>query len=342
MLKRGQLLWAIVALLAVLAPPAVAARPFQPGAMGFAHRPVCKAVPKRVAHCNAEVVIDASGAPLVTFTPSGYGPGDLQSAYGLTSRAASAAATQTSRSSTPTTTRTPRPTSPSTARTYGLPACTTANGCFRKVNQNGGTLATRQPTPAGPRRSRSTSTWSRRSARTATSCSSRPRSASIARPRQPRSTTAATLGATYDLQQLRRLRVSAARPQLRHPHYNHPGIAVTVSSGDSGYGVEYPAASRYVTAVGGTTLQPRRHRARLDRDRLVGRRAAAAPRTSAKPSWQTDTGLRAPHGRRRLRRRRPEHRRRGLRQPGLPGQQRLDGLRRHERRRRRSSRRRTR
>lgn len=31
-------------------------------------------------------------------------------------------------------------------------------------------------------------------------------------------------------------------------------MAITVSSGDSGYGVEYPAASQYVTAVGGTTL----------------------------------------------------------------------------------------
>src|SRR5207249_1192144 len=37
-------------------------------------------------------------------------------------------------------------------------------------------------------------------------------------------------------------------------YYNHPGIAVTVSSGDSGYGVEFPAASRYVVAVGGTSL----------------------------------------------------------------------------------------
>ena len=55
---------------------------------------------------------------------------------------------------------------------YGLPACTTANGCFKKVNQTGGTTLPR-PTAAGPRRSPSTWTWSRRSARTATSCSSR-------------------------------------------------------------------------------------------------------------------------------------------------------------------------
>jgi subtilase family serine protease len=36
--------------------------------------------------------------------------------------------------------------------------------------------------------------------------------------------------------------------------YQHAGVAVTASSGDSGFGVEYPAASRFVTAVGGTSL----------------------------------------------------------------------------------------
>jgi hypothetical protein len=38
-------------------------------------------------------------------------------------------------------------------------------------------------------------------------------------------------------------------------HFNHPGVTFLASSGDSGAGVEYPAASPYVTAVGGTTLQ---------------------------------------------------------------------------------------
>src|SRR5439155_8329058 len=37
--------------------------------------------------------------------------------------------------------------------------------------------------------------------------------------------------------------------------YHHPGIAITASSGDSGYGVEFPAASSFVTAVGGTSLR---------------------------------------------------------------------------------------
>jgi subtilase family serine protease len=41
-------------------------------------------------------------------------------------------------------------------------------------------------------------------------------------------------------------------------YYNHPGIAITASAGDDGYfgsGVEYPAASKDVVAVGGTTLR---------------------------------------------------------------------------------------
>lgn len=38
-------------------------------------------------------------------------------------------------------------------------------------------------------------------------------------------------------------------------YYNHPGIAVTASTGDGGYqGASYPASSSYVTAVGGTSL----------------------------------------------------------------------------------------
>jgi hypothetical protein len=36
--------------------------------------------------------------------------------------------------------------------------------------------------------------------------------------------------------------------------YNHPGVAITASSGDGGYGVESPASFNTVVAVGGTTL----------------------------------------------------------------------------------------
>src|SRR5258708_29907594 len=37
-------------------------------------------------------------------------------------------------------------------------------------------------------------------------------------------------------------------------HFNHPGVAITASTGDSGNGASYPATSRYVTAGRGTSL----------------------------------------------------------------------------------------
>ena len=70
---------------------------------------------------------------------------------------------------------------------------------------------------------------------------------------------------------------------------NKPGVAITFSSGDNGYGVEYPASSRYVTAVGGTSLL-------VNSDNSYGGEAAWSGAGSGcslyetKPIWQTDTG----------------------------------------------------
>jgi subtilase family serine protease len=41
---------------------------------------------------------------------------------------------------------------------------------------------------------------------------------------------------------------------LCRDYYQHPGVAITVASGDGGFGVEIPAACGSVIAVGGTTL----------------------------------------------------------------------------------------
>ncbi len=38
-------------------------------------------------------------------------------------------------------------------------------------------------------------------------------------------------------------------------YFHHAGVAITVSAGDNGYGVQYPAASQYVISVGGTALK---------------------------------------------------------------------------------------
>lgn len=70
-------------------------------------------------------------------------------------------------------------------------------------------------------------------------------------------------------------------------HFNHPGVAFTVSSGDSGFGVEYPAASKYVTAVGGTSLYLSSEGKYKNEDAWSGS-GSGCSQFEPKPLWQTD------------------------------------------------------
>jgi PKD repeat protein len=70
-------------------------------------------------------------------------------------------------------------------------------------------------------------------------------------------------------------------------HFNKPGIGITVSSGHNGYGVEYPAASKYVTAVGGTH---RTSSAGVWSESAWNGAGSGCSAYETKPSRQTDTG----------------------------------------------------
>jgi hypothetical protein len=72
-------------------------------------------------------------------------------------------------------------------------------------------------------------------------------------------------------------------------YYNHKGIAITVSSGDSGYRVEFPAASKFVTAVGGTSLTRNSATARGWSESVWSGAGSGCSAYIGKPSWQTDT-----------------------------------------------------
>jgi hypothetical protein len=113
-------------------------------AAGAAGTPVTMAQPVCAplfggAACGALVLSDAGGHAITASSPgalpAGYGPAELHSAYSLPTIGG------------PGTTIAivdafDAPNIESDLATYdatfGLPACTTANGCFRKVNQNGG------------------------------------------------------------------------------------------------------------------------------------------------------------------------------------------------------------
>jgi hypothetical protein len=73
------------------------------------------------------------------------------------------------------------------------------------------------------------------------------------------------------------------------PYFNHSGVVITVSSGDAGFGAEYPATSPYVVAVGGTTLNLNSSGARASETAWADG-GSGCSKYESKPAWQTDSG----------------------------------------------------
>ncbi|GAB2867317.1 peptidase S8 [Actinoallomurus bryophytorum] len=132
---------------------------------------------------------------------------------------------------------------------YGLSACTTANGCFKKVDQNGGTSYPK--TDAG---------WAQEISLDVDMVSAVCPNCKIVLV-EAKTNNFSDLGAAVNTAAglanviSNSYGGSDASDSTYGAFYNHPGKAITVSTGDAGYGVEYPASSRYVTAVGGTSLR---------------------------------------------------------------------------------------
>lgn len=231
--------------------------------------------------------------------PSGYGPSDLQSAYNLPSAAAGSGQTVAIVDAYD------DPNAEADLQTYraqyGLPVCDTANGCFQKVNQNGQTSPL--PPAAGD------SGWDVEESLDVDMVSAICPECHITlvEANSDANTdlytaedTAATLGAKFVSNSWGTCEYSGETAD--DTYFNHPGVTIAVASGDYGYenyqagctAPSYPAASQYVTAVGGTSLT---------QDSSVPRgwtETTWSPDPEAtgsgcslfepKPSWQTDTG----------------------------------------------------
>jgi subtilase family serine protease len=223
--------------------------------------------------------------PSKAAAPGGLNPADLQSAYKLPSSTAGVGKTVAIVDAFD------DPNAESDLARYrsqfGLPACTTANGCFRKVNQNGAA----SPLPAAD------VGWAEEISLDVDMVSAACPNCHILLV-EATSNSFANLVAAVD-QAARTAGVVAISNSYGgseysgetrdQSHYNHPGIAVTVSSGDNGFGVEFPAASQYVTAVGGTALR-RASNARGWTDTAWNGAGSGCSRYVTKPSWQHDTG----------------------------------------------------
>jgi len=296
---RARVITVLAAVLPALA-LTVAAGPQSAGAAGSASgsasgsvsvRRACSARPAAGRdQCQALIRTGAGGQPLVSHAvspaspPSGYGPGQLQSAYEL----ATAAAVRGTRQIVAVVDAYDDPNAQTDLiayrAEYGLPPCTSASGCFRKVNQAGAA----SPLPAA------SASWALEESldiemvsaicprchiilAEATDNQDYDMAATVA--------SAARLGATE-------ISNSYAEPEYPgetrlEPFYSQPGVQITASAGDYGYGVSYPAASAGVTSVGGTALWPVSGGRGWTETAWAGSGSGCSTQIS-KPAWQHD------------------------------------------------------
>jgi subtilase family serine protease len=265
---------ALCALLAVAALTGSA----QPASAAGSVKVVCPAVPVGFSRC-----MSLTSTPFGVNAPTGYGPADLQSAYNLPSATAGGGQTVAIVDAFD------DPTAESDLAQYrsfyGLSPCTTANGCFRKVNQTGGTL----PPPPNPDWGLEISLDLDMVSAVCPNCHILlvEATTNLNTDLYASVDTAAALGANTISNSYGGSESSDETGS--DVHFNHPGIAVTASSGDDGYGVSYPAASPFVTAVGGTSLTHASNARGWSESAWSGAGSGCSAFES-KPSWQTDSG----------------------------------------------------
>jgi len=243
---------------------------------------VCSAAPVGYVSCMALILTPTSKITPNT-TPSGYGPTDLRSAYNLPSTTAGSGQTVAIVDAY---------NDPNAEADlgvyrsqYGIPACTTANGCFKKVNQSGGTS---YPKNNGG--------WAQEISLDLDMVSAICPNCHILLVEATSATTTSLGTAVNEAAKLGANAISnsyggsesSSDTSYDTKYYNHPGIAITASAGDSGYGAQYPAASQYVTAVGGTSLT-KASNSRGWSETVWSGTGSGCSAYDPKPSWQKDT-----------------------------------------------------
>ncbi|GAA5187263.1 hypothetical protein GCM10023322_35260 [Rugosimonospora acidiphila] len=260
--------------------PAPGASPSSAVPAGSTAVPIC---PKPTADTSTCYAYRVTGPHLArpagaNGTPSGYGPSDLRNAYKLPATGVIARTVAIVMFN-------DDPTAEADLAVYraqfGLPACTTANGCFQKVGQTGSTTALPAANAAAA------GEWSLDMDMVSAICPACHILLVEANTNYDGDLYAAEDYATAHAQVVSN---SWGRPEgsgdaANDPHFNRPGVAITFSTGDDGNGVQYPATSKYVTAVGGTSL----YRASTSRGWSESAWTGAGSGCSiaiAKPSWQ--------------------------------------------------------
>jgi hypothetical protein len=223
----------------------------------------------------------------------GYGPADLQNAYGLATLSASAGQGET----VAIVDAFGYPTAAADLAAYrsvsGLPACdtTTGAGCLTQVNETGGTaLPAADPTGG----------WEVEESLDMDMVSAICPQCRIL-------LVEATTPSILDLAPAENTAAASAKfvsnswgsggefvgENTFDSAFNHPGVAITAASGDFGYGTQWPSASQLVTSVGGTTLT-REPTTRGWAEAAWGGSGSGCSTLEPKPAWQVDTSASAP------------------------------------------------
>jgi subtilase family serine protease len=283
-MKKRSVAVSMIALGAFLSSASVAGATMRAGvrpASSVNVRRACEPV-RYGARCGALVRTDVRGRYA---TVLGYGPTDLQSAYllptlfdGLGQTIAVVDAFDD-------------PTAESDLAAYrsyyALPPCTSASGCFKKLNESG--VQGNYPPP--------NQGW-------ALEISLDVDVASAACPNCHITVVEANTNAFADLATSVDTAVASGANVVNNgyfgcasgpscgdaygSHYNHPGVMMTAAAGDEGYGVGFPMDQGTVVAVGGTHL--RRASNARGWSEVVWSGTGSGCTTQPKPSWQAHPG----------------------------------------------------
>lgn len=252
-------------------------------------RALCPATPKKgMARCFAMQRTDIkpkSRSAAAATAPDGFAPADITSAYQFPSgKGAGQTVAIVDAYDDPTA----EADLAAYRAQYNLPACTTANGCFKKVDQRGGTDYPEADAGWAGEISLDLDMVSA----VCPSCNILLVEADGAYIDQLGAAvdTAVSMGAKY---------VSNSYGGAEDPnvssydkdYYDHPGVAITASTGDYAFdaGPQYPATSPYVTAVGGTSLT-RDDSTRGWHESAWSMAGSGCSAYETKPDFQHDTG----------------------------------------------------
>jgi hypothetical protein len=232
--------------------PAASAQTGPPPQAGFglSHHAVCGTVPAGRARCFADVVEHGRKAGTeATTAPTGLSPSALQSVYGYTTDPTAGAGKTIAIVD-----ANDDPTAESDlgafSSQFGLPACTTSNGCFAKVDQTGGTSYPSVDAGWAVEISLDVQ-WAHAVAPGAKILLVEASSASLT-----------DLVAAEDYAKAHAGYVSNSWgtseflfESFFDSDFTQPGVSIFAASGDSGLPASWPSASPSVISVGGTTLQ---------------------------------------------------------------------------------------